>query len=461
MKRLAEQAAYIATLEPDFQRLSDDELAAKTDEFRQRLAERRGAREPPLRGVRRGARGASARVGPADLRRPDDGRDRPARGRHRRDEDRRGKDVRREPAALPERADRYRCPSRHRQRLPRPARRRMEPRRLRAPRHDGRVHREQRCRSRSARPPTTPTSPTARTPSSGSTTSATTCRSASKASCSAGMRYAIVDEVDSILDRRGAHAADHLRRADDRGEDLLRLRAHRQGARRRTSRRAPSSRTRRSQQRARLPVRREAQDGRAERVGHREGRARARDRQPLQPEQRAARQPPDPGAEGAGALQARRRLRRPGRRGEDRRRVHRPHHGGPPLERGAAPGDRGEGRRPDPGGAPDARDDHAPELLPPLRQARRHDRHREDRGEGVRRDLRPERRRDPDQRRCRARRPERPDLQDGRGEVRRRRRRHQGAATRRVSRCSSARSPSRPPSTSASCSSARASRTTS
>ena len=50
---------------------------------------------------------------------------------------------------------------------------------------------------------------------------------------------------------------------------------------------------------ARLPLRREAQDGRAERVGHREGRARAADRQPLQPEQRPARQPPDPGAEGA------------------------------------------------------------------------------------------------------------------------------------------------------------------
>jgi preprotein translocase subunit SecA len=37
MKRLAEQAAYIGTLEPEFERLSDDELAAKTVEFRQRL----------------------------------------------------------------------------------------------------------------------------------------------------------------------------------------------------------------------------------------------------------------------------------------------------------------------------------------------------------------------------------------------------------------------------------------
>ncbi len=37
LKRLAEQAAYIATLEPEFQQLSDDALRAKTTEFRQRL----------------------------------------------------------------------------------------------------------------------------------------------------------------------------------------------------------------------------------------------------------------------------------------------------------------------------------------------------------------------------------------------------------------------------------------
>jgi preprotein translocase subunit SecA len=37
MKRVAEQAAYIATLEPDFQALSDDELRNKTVEFRERL----------------------------------------------------------------------------------------------------------------------------------------------------------------------------------------------------------------------------------------------------------------------------------------------------------------------------------------------------------------------------------------------------------------------------------------
>jgi preprotein translocase subunit SecA len=38
MKRVAEQAAYIATLEPEFQKLSDEELRGKTVEFRERLA---------------------------------------------------------------------------------------------------------------------------------------------------------------------------------------------------------------------------------------------------------------------------------------------------------------------------------------------------------------------------------------------------------------------------------------
>src|SRR2546430_7956201 len=37
LKRLAEQAAYIGTLEPEFEPLSDEELAAKTVEFRERI----------------------------------------------------------------------------------------------------------------------------------------------------------------------------------------------------------------------------------------------------------------------------------------------------------------------------------------------------------------------------------------------------------------------------------------
>ena len=111
--------------------------------------ERRGPERPALRGVRRRPRGTAPRVRPAHVRRPDDGRDRPARGRRRRDEDRRRQDVRREPRALPERAPDRRDPRRphpragrppgHRQRLPRPARRRVEQGRLRPPRGHGRL----------------------------------------------------------------------------------------------------------------------------------------------------------------------------------------------------------------------------------------------------------------------------------------------------------------------------------
>ena len=37
IKRLAQQAAFITSLEPQFRELSDDELRAKTAEFRERL----------------------------------------------------------------------------------------------------------------------------------------------------------------------------------------------------------------------------------------------------------------------------------------------------------------------------------------------------------------------------------------------------------------------------------------
>ena len=248
--------------------------------------------------------------------------------------------------------------------------------------------------------------------------------------------------------RRGANAAHHLRRARDRGRDVLPVRARRQGARGRARDAQDGEGPRRDGALGRrLPLRREVQDRLAGAVDDREGRARDRHRQPLRPAQRQPREPPHAGAQGAVALQARRRLRRPGGRGQDRRRVHRPHHGGPALERGPPPGDRGEGGRADPRGERHARDDHAPELLPPVREARRHDRHGEDGGEGVRRDLQPPRRRDPDEPARRPARRERLHLQDARGEVRRRCSTTSSSATRRASPSSSARSRSRPPST--------------
>ena len=101
--------------------------------------------------------------------------------------------------------------------------------------------------------------------------------------------------------------------------------------------------------------------------------------------------------QGQGAVPQRQGVRRHERRGAHRRRAHRPHPVGPPLQRRPPPGDRGEGGRRGPRGVPDARHDHAAELLPPLRQALRHDRNGHDRGQRVRQDLQPRRGADPDQ----------------------------------------------------------------
>ena len=153
-----------------------------------------------------------------------------------------------------------------------------------------------------------------------------------------------------------------------------------------------------------------------------------RRRQPLRLRARHARQPPDPVAEGRVAVQARHRLRGDRRRGEDHRRVHRPDPRGPALVRRPAPGGRGEGGRADPRGEPDPGDDHAAELLPPLRQARRDDRHGADRGDRVHEDLRDPGGRGPDPPADDPRRPQRPDLQDQGRQVAGGRERDQGPA---------------------------------
>ena len=104
------------------------------------------------------------------------------------------------------------------------------------------------------------------------------------------------------------------------------------------------------------------------------------DRHALRHPQRRARPPRQPGAARAQAVRARHRLHRQGRQGHHHRRVHRPHDGRAALFRRAAPGARGQGRRHHPEREPDARLDHLPELFPPLPEARRHDRHGDDRG---------------------------------------------------------------------------------
>ena len=87
-KRLAQQAQYIGTLEPEFEKLSRRRAPRQDRRVPAAARERRDARRDPLRGVRRRPRGVQAHDGRPPLRRPADGRHRPARGRHRRDEDR-------------------------------------------------------------------------------------------------------------------------------------------------------------------------------------------------------------------------------------------------------------------------------------------------------------------------------------------------------------------------------------
>ena len=186
LKRLQEQAAYIATLEPDFQKLSDEALRAKTVEFRERLENGEELENLLFE--------AFAAVREARLRESDqrifDVQMMGGIALHEGDiaemKTGEGKTF---VASLPlylNALEGLGVAPRHGQRLPRE----------RATRNGtGRVFdrlgvtvsrdREQHAVRPSARPRTTPTSPTARTPSSGSTTCATTWRSASTASCSA------------------------------------------------------------------------------------------------------------------------------------------------------------------------------------------------------------------------------------------------------------------------------------
>ncbi len=127
--------------------------------------------------------------------------------------------------------------------------------------------------------------------------------------------------------RRGAHPADHQR--PGRGEPALvpRVRADRAAA--------EAGRA--------LRGRRGQAHRRRHRGGRRLRRGPARHRQPLRGGEHPARRLPEQRAEGQGAVQARPRLHRHRRRGPHRRRVHRPRAARPALQRGHAPGDRGQG----------------------------------------------------------------------------------------------------------------------
>ena len=155
--------------------------------------------------------------------------------------------------------------------------------------------------------------------------------------------------------RRGPHPAHHLGRRHAGRRDVQQVRPHHAAS-------APGRGLRHG---------RGQEDHQCHRERPGEDRGHARHRRPLRRPLRPAGEPSAAGAQGGVPVPPRRGLRRRERGSEDRRRVHGPHHGGPPLLRGPAPGLGGQGARARARGEPDARHHHAAELLPPVREASR------------------------------------------------------------------------------------------
>ena len=151
VRSLGKYVDAVNGFEPTISALTDDELRGQTELFRERLAEWREARRPASRGLRDGPRSGDPDARPAPLRRPADRRHRAPPRRDRRDEDRRGQDAGRDARGLSQRARGQGRPRRHRQRLSRPPRRRLDGADLPLPRHDGRGDRAQPDRPGAAR----------------------------------------------------------------------------------------------------------------------------------------------------------------------------------------------------------------------------------------------------------------------------------------------------------------------
>ena len=158
----------------DVARLTDDELKLRTENFRAPARRGRHARRPAHPCLRHRARSRQAHARPAPFRRAADRRHGAARGQDRRDEDRRRQDARRHAARLSQCARRQGRPRRHRQRLPRTTRRRLDGARSTSSSGSPSATSCMASTTSSARRLTPATSPTPPTTSSASTTCATT-----------------------------------------------------------------------------------------------------------------------------------------------------------------------------------------------------------------------------------------------------------------------------------------------
>ena len=406
-------------------------------------------RRDPARRLRHGSRGDGPHARDAPLRRAADRRGRPPPGQDRRDADRRGQDPRRAACGDPERDRRQGRPHRHGQRLPGPARPAVDGPDLPLPRPDrghdpgpavGRRRGVVRVRAglpherRASRQPATRHSARGvrggrdlrheqrvrlRLPP----------RQHGHRARGAGAARALPRHRRRGRQhphRRGANTADHQRPGRGVGRPVLHVRAPRPQAPR-----APRRLDRRRRPRWRLLHRPQGQGRLTDGGGRRSDREAARGREHLR--RRSSIRPPlRAGASRARALQARPGLHRQGQRDHHRRRVHRAADARPALERGPPPGHRGQGGPARPARERDDGHDHVPELLPPVRQARGHDRHGDDRGRGVPQDLPARGRRHPDAPADGPRGRHRPRVPEREGQVQRRDRRDRGDAGRRA-----------------------------
>ena len=185
VRRLSNIADHIETLEVDYVDLTDAELRALTDTFKERYGDGETLDDllPEAFAVVREA--ARRTLGQFHYKVQLMGGTALAPGQHRRDENGRGQDARVDAAGVSQRAQRRRRPRRHRQRL---SRRAATPTGWAACIASSACRSARSCRScrpRSAGPRTPATSPTAPTTSSASTTFATTWPGRSTIWCSA------------------------------------------------------------------------------------------------------------------------------------------------------------------------------------------------------------------------------------------------------------------------------------
>ena len=148
IKKLQPQVDAINALEPEMEKLGDDELRGPHPDVPRRVRRRQKPRRPAGSGLRDGARGGQTFARPTTFRYAADRRDGSQRPCHFRDAYRRRQDAGRHAAGLSQRHRAKGRACRHRQRLPRLPRRRVDGPGLQIPRAERRRHRPRTRRHR-------------------------------------------------------------------------------------------------------------------------------------------------------------------------------------------------------------------------------------------------------------------------------------------------------------------------